>query len=183
MKLVNLIFASICVIGLTQLGWSQSHRNRDARHGVLGYFDPETGTFKPMTPQALEEGAAPPASPTTGTFVFNITITIKSSIPTSDTIVCTATADTDDVSSGRFMDEEASVAAKRTGNTATCSVTIPYSWPLSSASSDTVGLSYEVEAFSSTTTGALTRLSTQSLPSIKVPANGATTTETIASTI
>jgi hypothetical protein len=59
-------------------------------------------------------------------------------------------------------------------------VTIPYSWPLKAASSDTITLSYAVEASGASLAS---RVSSQSLPSIKVPANGTTTTETIASTI
>ena len=51
---------------------------------------------------------------------------------------------------------------------------------LKSPSSDMISMSYSVEASGTSLT---TRLSSQSLPSIKVPANGTTTTETIASTI
>jgi hypothetical protein len=76
--------------------------------------------------------------------------------------------------------ESGSVKATISGSTAKCTVTIPYSWPLKSASSDMISMSYAVEASG---TSLATRTSSQSLPSIKVPPNGTTTTETIASTI
>ena len=70
------------------------------------------------------------------------------------------------------------------GNSATCTVNIPYSWNLLSASTDKVSLSYQIIGGVPTTTVPLaTRSSGQSLKQIAVPANGATTTETITATI
>ena len=95
MKIANLLLISTCVIALTQPAWSQSNRaNRDAHRGVLGYFDPHTGTFKPIGEAApIDAEAPPPVAPTTGTFVFNFTVTIKSTNLTSGTVFCDADAD------------------------------------------------------------------------------------------
>ena len=118
----------------------------------------------------------------TGEIVYKMTITIKSTIPTTSTIICDGTATTFDASSGVSHTESASEAATRSGSTATCTVTIPYSWALASASSDSVTLGYDVTA-SGGTTGLVGRVSEHTLVAIHVPANGATTTETVAVTI
>jgi hypothetical protein len=72
--------------------------------------------------------------------------------------------------------ETSTAKATVSGSTAKCTVNIPYSWPLASPSTDTIGLSYGIGV-----TG--TRITSKTLPRIKVPANGAITTEAISATI
>ena len=188
MKIWNFIFlcaVCACFVGLTQPVWSQK-ANEAAKPGILGYLDPRTGAFRPLVQNPVEnaqaEALAP--TPTTGKFVFNFTITIKSTNLGSDTIECVANAAVFESASFLSINESASVKATVTGSTASCTVTIPYSWPLTSASTDMVMLNYEVLAAGGASTGGQpTRNSGQSLPSIKVPLTGATTTQTIASTI
>jgi hypothetical protein len=163
-------------------------QNGAATPGVPGYLDPQTGVFKPLIQQPVEEADAPAAiAPTTGTLTFTITITVKSTNLGTDKIVCTANASTSEVvppSGFRSVNETASVAATGSGSTRTCTVTIPYSWPLSTAKTDTVSLSYSVSAIGAAAGGGVPlRLSTQTLPSIKVPASGATTPISVDSTI
>ena len=82
--------------------------------------------------------------------------------------------------------EEAAVAATRGTGTATCTVTIPYSWALANGSTDMVNLSYAIEAPAPASTSnppLPNRISTHSLPSMHVPANGTTTTVTLTATI
>jgi hypothetical protein len=168
-------------VALTQTVWSQQAKEA-VKPGILGHLDPKTGAFTPLVQRPLEdEEALEPLAPTTGTLVFNFTITIKSKNLGGDTIFCAADASVFESSTTLFdAIESGSVKATISGSTAKCTVTIPYSWPLKSASSDMISMSYSVEA---TGTSLATRLSSQSLPSIKVPPNGTTTTETIASTI
>jgi hypothetical protein len=180
---ISMILVCVCFVGVTQAAWSQ-RANEAAKPGIPGYLDPKTGAFRPMMQAPAEEADAAlvPAN-TTGKFVFNFTITIRSTNLGSDTIVCVVDASVFE-STGLRVTESASVKATVSGTSATCTVTIPYSWPLTSASTDTVMLDYAVEAVGpSTTFGQPTRLSSQSLPSIKVPLSGATTTKPIASTI
>jgi len=185
MRIVKTILVCVCLLGLAQPVWSQkANEPSKAAPGILGYLDPKTGAFRPLVQNPPEEEEVEPAiAATTGKFVFNFTITIASTNLGGDTILCSANASTFEVP-GLTAEESASVTAKVSGSTVKCTVTIPYSWPLKTASTDTVSLSYSVEAFSgSITTAELARISSQSLPTIKVPATGATTTETIASTI
>jgi len=81
--------------------------------------------------------------------------------------------------------EQATVNATRSVGSAKCSVTIPYSWNLSNRSTDQVHLSYLISAgVNSTTAGSLAnRSSSQYIVTIKIPANGAITTETVNATI
>jgi hypothetical protein len=180
----KIMLALACLAGITQSARSQNAENA-ATHGILGYLDARTGAFKPIVqPTTVEDeqaAAAAAISPTTGKFVFNFTINVVSSLPTNEVIVCSATANVFDITSVTTITEEASVLASRSGSKATCTVTIPYSWPLSTASQDKVGLGFSVAA--SSTTGVLGRLSNHSLPSIKVPSSGATTTQTLNATI
>jgi len=153
-------------------GWGQSI------HGNLPHHNLTTGRF------TIERDSVDPETTFTtytGEIVFKLTVTIKSSISTSTAIYCLGDADVSDTS-GVYHDEEAVVVAARSGSSATCTVTVPYSWALSDASSDAVSLEYSVIA-GNATTEQFDRASDHGLVSIKVPANGATTTETEAVTI
>jgi hypothetical protein len=186
MSIAKSILVCVCLVGLTQPVWSQKpNESAKPAPGILGYLDPKTGAFRPLVQNPPEEEEIEPAiAPTTGTFVFNFTITIASKNLGGDTVLCSADATTFDTT-GLSATESASVKATVSGSAAKCTVTIPYSWPLKTPASDSVTLSYSVEAVNTSTTtgGQPTRSSFQSLPTIKVPASGATTTETIASTI
>ena len=124
-----------------------------------------------------------------GKLVFEFTITVDSTFATSTPIYCEVGASlVDDIASGsgREISESAAATATRTGSSAKCTVTIPYSWSLATPSTDMVFLSYTIIAAnvstSSVTTVAL-RTAEQSLPSIPVPANETTHTQTITATI
>jgi hypothetical protein len=170
-----------CFLGLNINLWSQSN---PAANGIRGYLDPRTGIFHSMPHPDLQEADVPPPATFGGKFVFNFTITVSSTLASTAKILCEASASTEDAATLNFIVETASVTATRSGSTATCTVTIPYSWNLSSATTDKVSLSYEIVAGVPTATVPLaTRTSAQPLKTISVPANGATTTETIAATI
>ena len=186
MRFPKVILACVCLLGLTQPVWSQKAKE-PANQGILGYLDPKTGAFRPVAQGQVEEFDNTALAPTNaGKFVFNFTITISSTDLGSDTISCLATASlTDNLPlSPIFIDETASVKATVSGSTASCTVNIPYSWTLKTGTTDTVLLSYVVSAVGPSASGGLpTRTSSQGIANIKVPANGSTTTETIASTI
>lgn len=170
-----------CFLGLNINLWSQSV---PAVNGIRGYLDPHTGIFHSMPHLAQDAADVPPPAAFGGKFVFNFTITVASSLASTAKIICQAAATTDDVASTNLILETAAVTATRSGSTATCTVTIPYSWNLSSASSDRVSLTYQIIAGVPTSATPLaTRTSEQSVATISVPANGATTTEAIAATI
>lgn len=118
----------------------------------------------------------------TGKFVYNISISIKSTIPTADVISCSGSAATFD-GSGKNISEIAGVAATRAGSSASCSVAIPYSWSLTTSSTDMVALSYTITVPVGGGAALPNRSSIQGLGSIHVPASGSTTTETISATI
>ena len=179
------IFAS-----LTLQAWGQAAIHKP---GTVGRIDPNTGTFKPFTAvveDSPEAAAINAATTFGGTLVFTISIAIKSTnLPSTDTIGCSADAFVSDVNPTTFalagdFEEEAAVQATRTSSTtATCTVRIPYAWPLSFQSTDMVSrnITVSVPGFFTSTTNALpNRIHTRSLPSIKVPANGATTSVSIA---
>jgi hypothetical protein len=175
MKILTTIFVSACFAGLTQPAWSQASEHNG--HGILGYLDPKTGAFKPMAKSSSEE-IEPLVTSVAGDFKVTFNITVKSAIPATAPIMCLFTASVFDVTSGLSMEESMSVAATGSGASRKCVLDMFYSWPLSSASSDSVSLDYSV----STGVAGLTRSSSQSLPSKKPPPSG-TTTVTISSTI
>ena len=180
-KLCSLLCVCACLIGLNAALWGQS---APTVSGIRGYLDPRTGIFHSlaqMTPQDEE----PATSTFAGKFVFNFTITISSTISTSVKIACAANATLEDVATTNFILESAEVTATRSGSTATCTVNIPYSWKLGSAPTDKVTLTYQISApVEATGTAVLpSRISQQTVGVISVPANGATTTETVTATI
>ena len=181
MTIARIVFVLAALAAMTQSAWSQ--QNANSERGILGYLDPKTGTFK-LLARASAESEQPAAviAPTTGKLVYNFTINVASVLPSSDVIICSGSATIVDVTAGLVsIEEEASTVATRSGSKATCIVTIPYSWLLPNASTDTVQLSFTITA--GLTTSGASRLSTHSIATIKVPANGATTTETLTPTI
>ncbi|MFZ0889299.1 MAG: hypothetical protein WA005_12665 [Candidatus Binataceae bacterium] len=184
MKISRFVFICIAIIALTAPAWSQPAGPSAAMPGIPGYLDARSGAFKPMVINPVETPDVAELTPTGGKFVFNFTITIASPVPAGDVIQCGAGAEAFD--GVRFFDESASfVTATRSGSSATCKVTIPYSWSLATASSDSVSLSYTVTTGAPTTgsAGQLTyRYSSGDLAAIKVPAPGVTTTENVSVT-
>jgi len=159
-----------------------------AGHGIIGTLDPQTGAFKPLiNPTVVEDLEAAPeiTTPTTGTFKVNFTITVKSTIPSADVIGCSVTASTIDLTSGHVIEEIAGVAATRAGSSATCTVTIPYSWVLTTPLTDTVSLTYAITSPSGGTGASAfpNRYSYQTISNGKVPVSGATTTINLNATI
>jgi hypothetical protein len=182
MKFASMIFVLLAgMLGL--VAPSASQVTARSAGGIPGYLDPRTGDFHVRPAPAGGLQLLFPATATTGTFVYDFTITISSTdIPTADTIVCVAGASITDTSSSRNLLDEKLVKATRTGSTATCTVTVPYSWTLSSASSDMVHQSVFLEV--PLGTGTLPqRLAGHNLAKIGVPANGTTTTNKVSITI
>jgi len=182
---------AVLVLGLAPLGFGQLAAPRTP-HRTLGYYDPATGAFEPLRP--AEEVDATAVTPTTGDLVLKFTLTVKATIPKNGVIGCTAEATVSD-SSGFSADEHASgVATLVSGTTYSCTATIHYSWLLSSPTADkiyitstsTLEYGYEVTATNGTGTvveAVSARGSTQPVAAISVPANGATTTESVSMTL
>jgi hypothetical protein len=179
MKILTTIFVSACFTGLTQPVWSQTSEHNS--HGIPGYLDPQTGSFKPMAKAPPEETESTAAA-TGGDFKVTFNITVKSALPATAAITCIFTASTTDLASGLTMNDSMSVVATGTGASRKCVLDMFYSWPLASAASDTVSLSYSITASGTGTSGPVTRESFQTLPS-KKPATGGITTETITATL
>ena len=173
-------FASAAALALVQPAWSQN--TPPPVHRIPGYFDPRTGTFRPVAPRSSEETEAAPAiAPTAGKFVLNATITILSSIPTSETIYCEFGVTAFGDSGADFIDSSASAPATRSGSTAKCTVALPYSWPLLTPETDMIDLTFVISTCAAC--GQPTRFYDQGLPSIKVPPNGTTTTRSVTATL
>ena len=176
-----LLFA--CFLGMNA---SLCGQNAAAARGIQGYLDPRTGVFHTL-PRHAEPDAEPPTLTTfAGKLVFNFTITVNATIAPTAKIACTAIASVDDNLTGgspMAFTESASALATRSGTTATCTVNIPYSWNLATGSTDHIMLSYYIQAPTeiAVVTDALPARSTivSDLGTIKVPATGTTTTETI----
>lgn len=142
---------------------------------------------------ASDAVVAATTTPVTGKFVANFTIKLVTAVPSGSEVVCALSASTDEISSTTHLltneiFETAGTKATVSGSTATCTVTIPYSWYLTTSSSDTVALSYTLEMANASAPLAnpLSRYSSQFVPgagAIKVPANGTTTTYTIGATL
>ena len=182
MRISRIVLAvCVCLLGVSQPVRSQK-TTETTQHGIPGYLDPRTGTFKPMANMAAQEEPEIEA-PSSGDFAVTFNISVKSTIPSTDTISCFFTASVIGDASGKIFSDSMTVAATRSGSTATCKLTMFYSWPLSSPTTDLVSLEYSVGATGTASAPLPARESTQSLSSIKVPAVGATTTETITSTI
>jgi hypothetical protein len=130
------------------------------------------------TPDAVAQAAT---STFTGSFTLTFNITVKPGLPaTGYPINCSATVTPID-SSGLTYSDSKTVLGARSGSTATCSITIYYSWNLANASA-MVLTQYEVTAIGSGTS-LVDRFSIGSLPTIVLPANGGSSSRTVNVTI
>jgi len=179
---VSRIIAGVIVCALScQLSWGQEASPAGAR-GALGYFDSATGVFRPVSPMEDFNFEALAATAQPGTIVVNFTIAIKSAIPANYLITCGVSAVVTEVSVAgvNLIEDDAAVAATRTGSTAKCTVTIPYSWVLSNPATARLSLNYSLTASKGTaTTGLLARSSLGSIVNTAVPASGSTMTQTV----
>lgn len=185
MSMSKVIFVCVCLVGLTQLVWSQSGGS-DAvlggrARGVPGYLDPRTGTFTAkvqVDPQVVEN---PDLIGAGGTWNIELNIALVTKPAGTDTVVCEASLDVSDTYPSFGYEEDSVAIAKVSGSSATCTVTIPYLWYLSTPKTDTVTISYDVSLYHVFAIGAvnqanITRRTDHTVGSVAVPANGATTT-------
>jgi hypothetical protein len=177
-----IVGAAVCVL-LSNLAWGQDAISAN-NHEALGYFDYSTGVFRPIGQMGdFDSESAAANIPQTGTITVNFTITIKSGVPSTSPISCSVLASVTDISTAgiNIISETATVTATRTGNTAKCTVTIPYSWQVLTPATTKVSLAYNINATKGTAaaTDLLLRSSNGSIASIPIPANGSTTTQVV----
>lgn len=184
MKALRVVVAVCALLALALPLYSQQ-ANSQAPYGMVGRLDLRTGLFTPIgpVPNALTSEEPPPLTTYTGKYVVNFTITISSAIPTTTAIACNVSVTVIDAT-GQLSDSLAA-SATRSGSTATCSVTLPYSWLITS-SSDAVYVNYDVSAPPQPLVSSSPfprRYSARPIATTTVPASGATTTYTITTTI
>jgi hypothetical protein len=186
MKLAKLCLAIACACGLATASFAQEAQIRKPL-GSTGYLDQRAGGFLllPMAPNTNPSGQAPAATLSTGTITVTFSITVSSAIASTAKIACTATAQIVEIqgSSAFETEDTASVVATRntSNGTASCTVELPYSWNLATASKDTVVLGYELDAPAEATGTAVypARHTIGWIATIPVPTNGTTTPETV----
>ena len=157
---------------------------------VVGSVDPMTGVFTPIRGVMASSGSPLAAAATYGgKLVFTFTISVKSTVPTTDNITCRATASILDtpVTVGilTVTQETGAVTATRSGSKATCTIPIPYSWTLVNGPTDQMSLSYGISFGPGVAAPSplLSRSSGQGLGNFAIPANGTTTNLAVAATI
>jgi hypothetical protein len=176
MKITKLFLAIACVVGLVASACAQFSQTKQSRWN-LDLTDPKTSVSDTHSAPASAEVV----TPTTGEFVFNFTITVSSTITAKIDCGAILTVSGDTVTPA--ITETENAEAVRSGNTATCTVSIPYSWNLGTPTTDKISVVIGVEAPVFNYGLVPYRATEQRLASIAVPANGATTTEAIAVTI
>lgn len=184
MSLTKLLSICVCCVVLVPAVWGQA-ATASPTSGVLGYWNPHTGAFSPVT-AAVDEAVPDAAALLTfgGTVTVTITITLKTTTITN--VTCSqAVSVVDSATTGapRIFSESNTVAATGTGALRTCKLSIPYSWGLATPTTDNMTTSYSVLG-NTGTTGLPQRTSSLSpLDTRKVPANGTITALTAAVTL
>jgi len=159
---------------------AQSPSSTNPQHRVLGYQDPETGKFHPLA--KIQPDTTPPSH---GTIRLSISILIRSTFPSTANFLCGAMISASSINlttdAQASFGEEAYSPATVSGSTATCTVTIPYSWAIPAASStvdDSITGSYSVTVVNSdgTVSGSVLRVTSGDFLSLTtVPASDTTT--------
>jgi hypothetical protein len=186
MRISKLIFVCACLIGLTQLVWSQNQHLFPSKQssGIPGYLDPRTGKF---TTQIQKSGVGTgeneelAGTPVLFRVKFNITINNYDQ-PAGSITSCHASIDTEDPLG--FYSDDAVIIAAKSGGGWTCTVPILVSWTLQTPNSDTISACYGVEVFQVVSVGSVQeafsgRTSSPPCLSIPVPTNTSTVTEDV----
>lgn len=174
------ILVGLCLLVLSVTAWSQN-LNRPPVPGIPGYLDPRTGTFRPMPTVTDSEDLAAPVTPTTGKIVLTLTVTLVSTFPSTEAFSCGLNATTSDTSGLTFIDSE-QIAATKSGSTLTCTITLNYSWALTTPTVDRMIVDYTITGAVGTT-GLPTRLAEHGVAVMTVPATGKTTPFTLSTAI
>jgi len=184
-----MVFA-LLLLGLAPFSFGQLGTQVHNPHPIFGYYDSATGMFAPSQNE-IQVPEAPSVAPTTGTLSFKFTFTVKAPVPKNSVIACKGVASINESSSGFATDEEATGIAKLvSGTTYSCTATVNYSWPLTSAGTDKIflqadaSINYVLQATATNGTSVLASLVTErsahpNVGTISVPPNGASTTENI----
>jgi len=185
-KTMRFFFAMACVLGLAASCFAQDADTNSPTmkaHGIQAARAAALRALKAHDQSSAEVPEPVSITPTTGSFVFTITIDLHPGFPTTGKIYCSASADTDEFSSlpsGAFS-ADGFVEATRSGSTATCSITLIYGWYLASPKTDVVALGVDVSATFGTlgTPPYWVNESSWSNTLTGVPASGSTTPEKV----
>jgi hypothetical protein len=147
MKALRVFCAVVCLLGLTQLVWSQREAPTVSKHGIPGFLDPQTRTFRT---QVENSNGSPNA--TTGTYYYgtiNVTLTVytASAFPAGTTYVCEVNTTVFDYPLTQGNNAWVIAPAPSKGYT-TCTTPINYFWQLSTPQTDRVYIDYYVTAYS-----------------------------------
>ncbi len=112
---------------LASAACAQSDENAAPQSRLQGQRDPKTGVFHPNNAVVPDAAAV---SPLTGSFSVTLHITLKTAVPSGDKVGCSADILADDTTAtgSTAYTEEVSALATVSGSTATCVMTIPFSW-------------------------------------------------------
>lgn len=136
MRITKQLLLCVCCLGIAvPAAWGQA-ANSQATQGVLGYLDPRTGAFRPVTSAVEEDAVAPAVTVVGGTVTVTVTITVKTTTLTNFTCIASVLVSDTTTPFPTTFDESNTVAATGTGATRTCKLSIPYSWSLASAATD-----------------------------------------------
>ena len=172
-SLIGLACATAVSAEVPNSGAAASEANSSAAPSIIGFLDPQTGVIKPLMTTTASPEVAAASVLVTGELKITGTITIVSpSITTTIPVTCGVTALVSPDGNGPIT-ESATIIATRSGATATCTVLVPYEWPLQTPATDKVFLSVSVSALSTNS-----RVHTRQLATFVVPANGTTTSFT-----
>lgn len=180
MKSSKLLLVLACLITIVGSAFAQNAPPKK----TFGYIDGRTGIFHPLNRAPLSEDAAAAVTLITGTSVYDVTITVSSALPTTATITCELSGGVADAVTDEWSNVVA-VTAKRTGNTAPCTLTMPYSWDLEDPTKDTVELDLAVTATNGTFGAATYYYEENTTPetATAVAKTGTTTTKSVSTTI
>jgi hypothetical protein len=182
MKITKMFFAVAGFLLLAANAFAQLSTPNESPWS-LGFSDPKSSVSDGVTePNSAE---AQTTTPTTGTYVYNFTITLVSKIPAGTKIACIGQLQvaTDSALVGG-VGATATSMATISGNTATCTASISYAWNLGSPATDKLSRIVQITAPPQAVLGAAPYHGTQiHLGNIAMPANGATTTESVSITL
>jgi len=102
----------------------------------------------PLVPDGYSDLAN--TSQTGGKIVLTLTTTLTTSFPTTEVFSCGLNATVADVISGLTFSDTIFVTATKSGNTLSCTVTLPYGWDLASPTQDIMLVLYTINATNGT---------------------------------
>jgi hypothetical protein len=158
----KIVFAMVCLVGLTQLVWSQNEKgvfSGSHSEGIPGFLDPQTRTFTTLVESGIDNPLSGTGSYYYGEIKITLTVYVASAFPSGTAYGCSGTLTVGgDTNGDTYIENAVATAPAPSGGVTTCTLIFNYFWQLTSPTSDIIDVSFTAVAQNTVTVGSQTEI-------------------------